>query len=87
MRIYAYDTKTGSELGADIGVPQRISSFSGTEKTKAIIAEGREYVSTLILEKSLKDLCKNQHEDCAFWATLGECEGKKEGLFSVRSIV
>lgn len=34
----------------------------------------QEYMKTLVLEKALKDLCKNQHEHCTAWAVAGECE-------------
>jgi hypothetical protein len=69
---------TESELlhGADIGVLQVITASTEGENIKANIAEAREYLSTVEIDQGLKDMCKNKHEYCAFWATIGECESK-----------
>jgi hypothetical protein len=61
--------------GADIGVPQIIRASIEGGSIQAIIAEAREYLSTVKIKRSLKDMCKNKHESCSFWATIGECEG------------
>jgi hypothetical protein len=81
--IYTFRSPANTELteedllhGGDLGVLQEVSPSTDGEETMVNIAEAREYLSTVELEEDLKKLCKNQHELCSFWATLGECDGK-----------
>lgn len=65
--------------GADLGVEQIIAASGAKgQRTLANIVEAREYLATVVIDQSLKNLCKNQHAQCSFWATLGECESKFE---------
>jgi hypothetical protein len=60
----------------DMGVTQIIDAKLATEIQNRIAAS-QEYVNMISKDpqyKKLMELCKNNHESCAFWSVLGECE-------------
>uniref|UniRef100_A0A7S2P0I7 Procollagen-proline 4-dioxygenase n=1 Tax=Leptocylindrus danicus TaxID=163516 RepID=A0A7S2P0I7_9STRA len=68
--------------GADVEAPPvygTAQKFSANdEKTLIVMREMNEYMTTEVFReakyRNLKGNCLNQHELCAFWAGLGECE-------------
>jgi hypothetical protein len=65
------------ENAEDMGVAQTIDETS-PEDTLRTIEEARQYLlkEVAIEEKyeKVRDSCKNKHENCAFWSSIGECE-------------
>ena len=66
-------------VGSEMGVPQTID-VNREQHIFDKIAEARYYMNNVVnVEEKYDDVrkgCKNQHESCAFWAVLGECEKK-----------
>lgn len=66
-------------LGRELGVVQTLDTNNMNEVIQRI-EDGRHYMRTIVnMEEKYTDVregCKNQHESCAFWASLGECEKK-----------
>ncbi|KAL7551990.1 hypothetical protein ACHAWF_015200 [Thalassiosira exigua] len=73
------------------GVGQRIPSNGealkakqvedANEATKQRIQRSLEYMKTVWSDDEYRDVrhkCKNQHQDCTFWAALGECEANEK---------
>ena len=62
-----------------MGVAQTIDA-SMQDKVYQKIEEARYYMRNVVnIEEKydpVREACKNQHESCAFWASLGECEKK-----------
>jgi len=69
-------SKKALAKGSDLGVPQKIYLHNdGTmrEDVQFVIAKARNYVRTM--GKDSEDAsCRNQHEECSYWAFRGECE-------------
>lgn len=63
--------------GADLGEPQVLGDENAGDII-AVIEAARVYIQdTVAVDPKLvkiKDLCRNQHTQCAFWASVGECE-------------
>ncbi|CAB9498731.1 Prolyl 4-hydroxylase subunit alpha-1 [Seminavis robusta] len=64
-------------VGGEMGVAQTID-VNREQEIYEKIAEARYYmVNEVNIEPeydAVRDICKNKHESCAFWAMLGECE-------------
>ena len=62
-----------------MGIPQTID-VNRQQQIHDKIAEARLYMNNVVNMEAkyddVRDGCKNQHESCAFWAVLGECEKK-----------
>jgi hypothetical protein len=69
--------KTNTGLGADLGEPQQLDE-KNAEEIRERIAAAREYMQTEVRMNStyekVRPMCKNNHQSCAFWSVLGECE-------------
>jgi len=65
------------EVVKEYGEPQQVD---GTQEKRAssfnVVLESIDYMRGLgnSLKQEIKDECKNKHELCAFWASIGECE-------------
>ena len=74
--VPAPETYTG--LGADLGEPQHLDE-NNAEEIKERIAAAREYMQNEVMtsgtyEKVRSMMCKHNHQSCALWSVLGECE-------------
>jgi prolyl 4-hydroxylase len=61
----------------DLGVPQQVHEYNEQVMQRLLDAEKyvREHVwNVAAVNDRLGALCRNQHESCAYWAALGECE-------------
>eukprot|EP00804_Cyclotella_cryptica_P017815 CCRYP_001224-RC/>CCRYP_001224-RC protein AED:0.17 eAED:0.17 QI:97/1/1/1/1/1/4/304/518 len=59
------------------GVEQRIPRESHIENIVSYIDRSIEYMKRVWREKEfsrVRHKCRNQHEDCTYWASLGECD-------------
>ena len=66
-------------VGSEMGVPQ-IIDVSNQQEIADKIMEARWYMYNVVeLDEKydgIREGCKNQHEQCAFWGVIGECEKK-----------
>mmetsp|Transcript_18293 Transcript_18293/g.29992 ORF Transcript_18293/g.29992 Transcript_18293/m.29992 type:complete len:142 (+) Transcript_18293:228-653(+) len=63
----------------DTGVPQRISgSTAEQELIGDVITKMHDYFANEVLSRPeyahVRNKCKNNHDLCAFWTSVGECE-------------
>ena len=69
--------KVEDELGEDMGVPQLMDGRNAKESLERLEA-ARTYIENVVKvdEKYelTRDICKNKHESCTFWSTIGECD-------------
>jgi len=75
-KMKSYTTKE-LEVAADMGTEQKLEDLGfgvSKEQVVARIIAAREHIITAGLDDGVKEICKNQHEDCTTWAVAGECE-------------
>ena len=73
-----------SNRGADLGVAQERQNFEdGTQKADIdwIISKTRNYMLFVKIGEERRKACRNQHEKCAYWALLGQCDSNREYMF------
>jgi hypothetical protein len=64
--------------GNDLGTPQQLTFPDGTREQDIywILNKARNYMRNVVEETvgdDVLEICKNQHEHCAYWALIGEC--------------
>lgn len=68
---------TADRFGSDMGEPQ-IVDVEGSDDIEQRIADARRYLrETVMVEDKfdkVRQSCKNKNSQCAFWASVGECE-------------
>lgn len=74
MFLSTHSHSLNLELGEDLGVIQEIDD-SKEQEIKDIIQQARLYLQNTVYQDpiyaSVKDNCKNQDPNCAFWAVSG----------------
>jgi hypothetical protein len=69
--------KADTGLGDDLGEPQHLDG-NNAEEIKERITAAREYMQNEVMVNStyevVRPMCKNKHQNCAFWSVIGECE-------------
>jgi len=67
----------GDNLGSDMGEPQVIETQNQEDIVK-IIFQAREYMQEVVMKdpkyEKVRTICTNDNAQCAFWASVGECE-------------
>jgi hypothetical protein len=77
------DSVYSPRAGEDLGVPQDLIFADGTqpEDIMFLLTKARNYMEFVVLKKlspGVKSPCKNQKEDCAYWALTQECDSNPE---------
>jgi hypothetical protein len=69
--------KSTTGFAADLGEPQLLDATYSDEILETV-ERARSYVQNKVMvdEKyeKVRSICKNNHQNCAFWSVLGECE-------------
>ncbi|KAL3775861.1 hypothetical protein ACHAW5_010155 [Stephanodiscus triporus] len=76
---YYDDVVIASPFDMDLGVEQRITGSDAEQlRIRNVLRRMRTYMEDEVLSRSeyehVRDKCKNGHELCAFWTSMGECE-------------
>jgi len=71
-----------SAFDLDLGVEQRITGSAQEQiKIRAVLRKMYKYFDEEVLSRPeyerVRGKCKNQHELCAFWSSVGECESNR----------
>jgi hypothetical protein len=71
------------QKGGDLGAPQQLVFPDGTreEDIQWQIGKARNYMKYVVsqqFEYGMHELCQTKHENCAWWALLGECTENPE---------
>mmetsp|Transcript_7163 Transcript_7163/g.15807 ORF Transcript_7163/g.15807 Transcript_7163/m.15807 type:complete len:161 (+) Transcript_7163:179-661(+) len=71
----------------DLGVKQRISgSREELARIRKVMVDMENYFENEVMSRSeyehVRGRCKNEHELCAFWSSLGECETNRGFMLS-----
>lgn len=69
--------------GVDLGEPQILQYTDGTHAGDILwlITKARSYMKHWVSDyigDGMDKICRNQHEDCAYWALQGECEANDD---------
>ena len=77
-----YYSSDGLILDSVFGEPQREDgSETEVEAVKIVLQEMYEYFNEQVLVlpeyKTVRDICKNKHDLCAFWTSIGECDANR----------
>ncbi|KAL3811477.1 hypothetical protein ACHAXA_010729 [Cyclostephanos tholiformis] len=72
----------------DLGVEQRIAGSEMEQlRIRNVLRRMRAYVEDEVLSRSeyehVRDKCKNGHELCAFWTSVGECESNRGFMLDI----
>ena len=67
----------GDNIGSDLGEPQVIDSYNQADIVE-VIRQARVYMQEVVHQDpqydKVRSHCKNDNAQCAFWASIGECE-------------
>ena len=68
---------------ATVGVRQRLSgSEEEIMKAQEVLMEMIRYIDEEVMSRSeyehVRESCKNEHELCAFWTSIGECDSNRK---------
>jgi hypothetical protein len=77
-----YRGRIFSAVGRSIGVPQRTVSHQYEPRIIELVQEAIKYVNDVVnvqdRYKSVRDLCRNHDDQCAYWAVNEECDTNED---------
>lgn len=88
MEVESPATLEADNLGSDMGEPQVVDLYN-QDNVLSTIHEARVYMQEIVLVDDkyakVRDICKNENTQCAFWASIGECD-KNPGYMKGKSM-